>query len=427
MRVFVPAGTYKTTKPLYVWAGNNYSQPATQIFGDGVGASIIKKTTNTTLADGSPYAAIDAVLILAPQSKSSTQDIYNTTLQDVTISSDAPSAVAFGFRSINECAQIRMNRCDFRGQDICISFNQNVWLSNFTSIAMFPVSKGFSMLASGTSNTLQNTFVYGSSVAGYELRGDYSSANNIACDATVDGIAYLFAFAQWSINGLGAESTVLDSSIVLANKSKVKISAATILASTSAAYECLIVSGDSSLELSMSDIGFNFTTFTSAGKYYRIDGPAGKLTLDQVTVNGTFATANNGSALDSYLQGTWIPALTCGTSGTITVDVADGKYTKVGNLVTVFARLNVVGVSSPVGELRLTGLPFPIGTSGSEGSFAPFAFGLAATATTAIVGTPVASASYAVISKYSAGGVANLAGDVQNGTGMKVSFSYLTS
>jgi hypothetical protein len=63
------------------------------------------------------------------------------------------------------------------------------------------------------------------------------------------------------------------------------------------------------------------------------------------------------------------------------------------------------------------------GTGG--GSFAPFAYGLAATAITSLVGNPSVTNTYAVISKYALGGVSNLAGDVQNGTGMLISFSYL--
>lgn len=127
---------------------------------------------------------------------------------------------------------------------------------------------------------------------------------------------------------------------------------------------------------------------------------------------------------DDYEEGTWTPSLVPGTSGSISLSIANGRYTKIGNMVTVVAVVISNGVTSPVGELRLSGLPFTVGATGG-GSFAPFSYGLAATAITSLVGNPSTTNTYAVISKYAAGGVSNLAGDVQNGTGMLISFSYL--
>ena len=146
--------------------------------------------------------------------------------------------------------------------------------------------------------------------------------------------------------------------------------------------------------------------------------------VNQIRFPTTPVLSSNSSTLDDYKEGTWTPSLTCGTSGTITLSSANARYTKIGNMVTVFAVVVVSGVSSPVGELRLNGLPFAVGAYGG-GTFAPFAYGLAATAITSLVGVASSATSYAVISKYSAGGVANLAQDVQNGTGIYVSFSYL--
>jgi len=128
--------------------------------------------------------------------------------------------------------------------------------------------------------------------------------------------------------------------------------------------------------------------------------------------------------LADYEEGTWTPSLVPGTSGSISLSTANGRYTKIGNMVTVVAVVISNGVTSPVGELRLSGLPFTVGGTGG-GSFAPFAYSLAATAITSLVGNPSATNTYAVISKYALGGVSNLAGDVQNGTGMLISFSYL--
>jgi len=77
-----------------------------------------------------------------------------------------------------------------------------------------------------------------------------------------------------------------------------------------------------------------------------------------ITFNGDTATAN---ALDDYEEGTHDTAITCGTSGTITLGGSTEKlqYTKIGRLVTVTGRVAVSGVSSPTGNFTMS-LPFTI-------------------------------------------------------------------
>ena len=67
------------------------------------------------------------------------------------------------------------------------------------------------------------------------------------------------------------------------------------------------------------------------------------------------------NALDDYEEGTHDTAITCGTSGTITLGGSTEKlqYTKIGRLVTVTGRVAVSGVSSPTGNFTMS-LPFTI-------------------------------------------------------------------
>ena len=172
--------------------------------------------------------------------------------------------------------------------------------------------------------------------------------------------------------------------------------------------------------------------------FFMYDGAAWNQRFAMTTA-GSLAISTSGQGIDfsatpgtgtsellaDYEEGTFTPSLVCGTSGTITLDVRNGFYTKIGNVVQVFAYFNVLSVASPVGELRLSGLPFAVGsTLGRGGSFSIFAFGLSATATTSLVGLASAGNSYAVLSKYASGGVAALSGDVVGGAGMYLSFSY---
>ena len=71
--------------------------------------------------------------------------------------------------------------------------------------------------------------------------------------------------------------------------------------------------------------------------------------------------------LADYEEGTFTFGLTPATSGTITLNgsYTTGYYTKVGRLVTVTGLAFVSSVSSPVGNLQITGLPYTINNSNS--------------------------------------------------------------
>ena len=65
------------------------------------------------------------------------------------------------------------------------------------------------------------------------------------------------------------------------------------------------------------------------------------------------------NTLDDYQEGTYTATLTCGTSGTITLDASFDNlaYTKIGRSNTVIGLIKVDSVSSPVGSLSVN-IPF---------------------------------------------------------------------
>jgi hypothetical protein len=81
-----------------------------------------------------------------------------------------------------------------------------------------------------------------------------------------------------------------------------------------------------------------------------------RVTPNGLTFNGDTAAAN---ALDDYEEGTWTATLIPLTSGTITLSVNSGTYTKIGREVTIKSQIRVDSVASPVGTaVSLGGLPF---------------------------------------------------------------------
>ena len=67
-----------------------------------------------------------------------------------------------------------------------------------------------------------------------------------------------------------------------------------------------------------------------------------------------------GNVLDDYEEGSWTPAVRFGGNSVgVTYNVQQGRYTKVGDLVTVSAYVKLTAKGSSVGGFTIAGLPFP--------------------------------------------------------------------
>jgi hypothetical protein len=88
-----------------------------------------------------------------------------------------------------------------------------------------------------------------------------------------------------------------------------------------------------------------------------------------VTFPATQVASSDANTLDDYEEGTWTPAFTFATPGTLalTYNLQSGSYTKIGRLVTVIFRVSfaaagiIKGTAS--GNLSITGLPFTVGSA----------------------------------------------------------------
>jgi len=143
----------------------------------------------------------------------------------------------------------------------------------------------------------------------------------------------------------------------------------------------------------------------------------------------TIATPGKVDAASFVDEGDWTAAFACGT-GTITLKVASqtGRYVKIGKMVTVTVACTVDSVSSPVGTLSITGLPFACGTDGKYTSTASiYATNLEATGTTTIMGIISPTATSILLYHFTAGMVGAMAADVKANSVFIISATYLTS
>ena len=147
-----------------------------------------------------------------------------------------------------------------------------------------------------------------------------------------------------------------------------------------------------------------------------------------ITFPATQSASSDANTLDDYEEGTWAYDFTA-TTGTITKSATfvNGFYTKVGRVVTITGFLQVLSVSSPTGSLTLTGLPFPIGSTGARENYVGggiFGTILATGSVSPLMINGQNGHSYLTISKFVAGSSADLAGDVIADTRFYISFSY---
>ena len=82
-----------------------------------------------------------------------------------------------------------------------------------------------------------------------------------------------------------------------------------------------------------------------------------------ITFPATQSASSNANTLDDYEEGTWTPAFTFSTSGSVTYTTQAGYYRKVGSLVFVESNIIIASVSSPTGNVTVNNLPFTVSSS----------------------------------------------------------------
>lgn len=101
----------------------------------------------------------------------------------------------------------------------------------------------------------------------------------------------------------------------------------------------------------------------NAHRFYTLSFGAEPVRIDSdgVKFNGDTAAAN---ALDDYEEGSWTPTLV--NNGTVTYSNQFGRYTKIGNSITVWFDVACSNYSGGSSDLRIGGLPY---TTNIEGNF----------------------------------------------------------
>jgi len=76
-----------------------------------------------------------------------------------------------------------------------------------------------------------------------------------------------------------------------------------------------------------------------------------------ITFPASQSASSDANTLDDYEEGTWTPVPTS-QNGTLTAYTSSGRYTKVGNLVTVTGQFAITTAGTASGFVRIDGYPF---------------------------------------------------------------------
>jgi hypothetical protein len=148
--------------------------------------------------------------------------------------------------------------------------------------------------------------------------------------------------------------------------------------------------------------------------------------VDSIVFPAVQVPSANVNTLDDYEEVTWTPALVP-AAGSITANgtYTGGRYTKIGNLVTLNATVYVSSVSTPSGLLKLTGLPFVTNITPIDYNCVTISVNdLAATATGQIMATTEQGQGYIVIRKFAAGALSEMGADIQANSTIRISASF---
>jgi hypothetical protein len=206
------------------------------------------------------------------------------------------------------------------------------------------------------------------------------------------------------------------------------------------ASEVYIGNGDTGLYFASGNNDIRpFNTSTQNSVDNSIDLGRSATRFKDLYLSGGVYVGGTGSAnyLDDYEEGTWTPTISIGGGTTgITFSLNDGRYIKVGNLVTVFGVFNMSSKGSLTGAVLVTGLPFTVNNwSGATsldggGSYAGYFTG-----TSTIYGgigvVPSGGSTFAFLyAQASSGAIGHTQlnqGDINNNFQLRFSTSYYTT
>lgn len=274
--VFIPPGTYRTTRALRLYEHQ-------KLIGSNRNTTTIKRT-GTIKEMGETYAA---ALILAKSDDYVFEYTEGQEVRDISFTCD--ESVDYGIYAPTSCPYLNIDQVNVN-QALCgIYLGKGSWLASISNVNIWKCKTGIKYRASGTSTTLRNIYVMSATDVAYDIEGlSYSEWANVCADWCT-GTVYRFAFVSLTINGMGCECTEAKNAIYV-NNARVAITSAYIFALKNESAKYIIGNG-SELLIQNSNIGSNGE---SKAKFCDA-GTAFNLALEHVELNDIEAESSTGA------------------------------------------------------------------------------------------------------------------------------------
>lgn len=204
--VHLTGNTYAITSPLHIYGNPDPTGKGTEIIGNGVGKSIIVKTTTTADTDYNNNS-FDAAIIVDKQ-EASDGSIHNIRLTEFTL--DGSETSAYGIAEKIGMAGSEFKKLEIRNfTNSGIYFVGNTYLDRITQVRVRGCNYGFYIFGGiNTSLVIANCY----SVVctnGYKINAVYSQLDSPACDSAT-GIAYDLERFNGTVISAGSESVDAD-------------------------------------------------------------------------------------------------------------------------------------------------------------------------------------------------------------------------
>lgn len=261
-RLRLPEGNYYCSDPVVITVENHYSKSGLNMYGEGRAQSLL------TFPNGSDG------LHIRPATPG--EYTYNVSLTDFDIIQDGHQdgnvvgTTGYGIHATNGCSHMLWHNLRIAGFGTMVKFDDAVFICRFTSLQSNLCGNGFIMGTMGTTNFLDNIFVYGSVGTAYKISCVYSSIGSLACD-NCKGVPYDFHYYSGAIGSLGWESANGDTTGPIVNFTQSKAQIGTVygyvLSSSPSLTKFFYFSG-SDVDISKVYLDNNGTPATIPAKFY---------------------------------------------------------------------------------------------------------------------------------------------------------------
>jgi hypothetical protein len=217
-----------------------------------------------------------------------------------------------------------------------------------------------SMAASGTTKKISVNNILGASgvatLASATITGALTvDTTTLVVDATNDRVGVKTASPADILEVVGSGATGIRVS---------RSGALTQYATLSAGATGPTLDASSALSsLSFGIAGTTAVTINSTGNLVLKGGTAGATGVG-LTFPATQVASSDANCLDDYEEGTFTPTISSGATA-VTFSTQDGKYTKVGRLVTIYVRITTTVAARNGSIFTISGLPFSSATDGA--------------------------------------------------------------